>query len=123
MRKWAMRYFGSSGIGLSYRYPPRSVRMAADDRESIPITREVVAETEKPVVLYSIGKDSAAMSHLARKAFFPALPLFPLMRARGGAADPQTEPPGLIAGDPKTSPEESAEIIVGYWKGKGMLEP
>ena len=49
------------------------------EAESIQIIREVVAETEKPVMLYSMGKDSAAMLHLARKAFFPARPPFPLM--------------------------------------------
>jgi sulfate adenylyltransferase subunit 2 len=41
--------------------------------------REVVAECERPVMLYSIGKDSAVMLHLARKAFFPAPPPFPLL--------------------------------------------
>jgi sulfate adenylyltransferase subunit 2 len=49
------------------------------EAESIHIFREVVAETEKPVMLYSIGKDSAVMLHLARKAFFPASPPFPLL--------------------------------------------
>jgi sulfate adenylyltransferase subunit 2 len=41
--------------------------------------REVVAETEKPVMLYSMGKDSAVMLHLARKAFYPSPPPFPLL--------------------------------------------
>ena len=49
------------------------------EAESIHILREVVAETEKPVMLYSIGKDSAVMLHLARKAFYPAPPPFPLL--------------------------------------------
>jgi sulfate adenylyltransferase subunit 2 len=49
------------------------------EAESIHIIREVVAEAEKPVMLYSIGKDSSVMLHLARKAFFPAVPPFPLM--------------------------------------------
>jgi sulfate adenylyltransferase subunit 2 len=49
------------------------------EAESIEIMREVVAETERPVMLYSIGKDSAVMLHLARKAFFPAPPPFPLL--------------------------------------------
>ncbi len=49
------------------------------EAESIHIMREVVAEAEHPVMLYSIGKDSAVMLHLARKAFFPALPPFPLL--------------------------------------------
>jgi sulfate adenylyltransferase subunit 2 len=49
------------------------------EAESIHIMREVVAEAEKPVMLYSIGKDSSVMLHLARKAFYPAPPPFPLM--------------------------------------------
>src|ERR1700694_5540316 len=49
------------------------------EAESIHIFREVVAEAEKPVMLYSVGKDSAVMLHLARKAFFPAPPPFPLL--------------------------------------------
>ena len=49
------------------------------EAESIHILREVVAEADKPVMLYSIGKDSAVMLHLARKAFFPAPPPFPLL--------------------------------------------
>ncbi|MGZ3198246.1 MAG: sulfate adenylyltransferase subunit CysD [Croceibacterium sp.] len=49
------------------------------EAESIHIMREVVAEAHKPVMLYSVGKDSAVMLHLARKAFFPAPPPFPLL--------------------------------------------
>ena len=49
------------------------------EAESIEIMREVVAETEKPVMLYSVGKDSAVMLHLARKAFYPSPPPFPLL--------------------------------------------
>jgi sulfate adenylyltransferase subunit 2 len=49
------------------------------EAESIHIMREVVAECEKPVMLYSIGKDSAVMVHLARKAFHPSAPPFPLL--------------------------------------------
>lgn len=49
------------------------------EAESIHIMREVVAETENPVMLYSIGKDSAVMLHLARKAFAPGPPPFPLL--------------------------------------------
>ncbi len=49
------------------------------EAESIHIMREVVAEAERPVMLYSIGKDSACMLHLARKAFHPAPPPFPLL--------------------------------------------
>jgi sulfate adenylyltransferase subunit 2 len=49
------------------------------EAESIHIFREVVAEAENPVMLYSVGKDSAVMLHLARKAFFPSTPPFPLL--------------------------------------------
>ena len=49
------------------------------EAESIHIIREVAAEFDKPVMLYSIGKDSAVMLHLAMKAFYPAKPPFPLM--------------------------------------------
>jgi sulfate adenylyltransferase subunit 2 len=49
------------------------------EAEAIHIMREVVAETEKPVMLYSVGKDSAVMLHLARKAFYPSPPPFPLL--------------------------------------------
>ncbi|WP_333568904.1 sulfate adenylyltransferase subunit CysD [Sphingorhabdus sp.] len=49
------------------------------EAEAIHIMREVVAEAEKPVMLYSVGKDSAVMLHLARKAFYPSPPPFPLL--------------------------------------------
>jgi sulfate adenylyltransferase subunit 2 len=49
------------------------------EAESIHIMREVVAECERPVMLYSIGKDSAVMLHLAAKAFYPSKPPFPLL--------------------------------------------
>jgi sulfate adenylyltransferase subunit 2 len=49
------------------------------EAESIHILREVAAEADRPVMLYSVGKDSAVMLHLAKKAFFPAPPPFPLL--------------------------------------------
>ncbi|PFG64459.1 sulfate adenylyltransferase subunit 2 [Thioclava sp. ES.031] len=49
------------------------------EAESIHILREVVAEADNPVMLYSVGKDSAVMLHLAKKAFYPSPPPFPLM--------------------------------------------
>ena len=49
------------------------------ESESIHIIREVIAEFENPVMLYSVGKDSAVMLHLAQKAFAPAPPPFPLL--------------------------------------------
>jgi sulfate adenylyltransferase subunit 2 len=49
------------------------------EAEAIHIMREVVSELEKPVMLYSVGKDSAVMLHLTRKAFYPSPPPFPLL--------------------------------------------
>ena len=54
------------------------------EAESIGIMREVMAEFRNPVMLYSIGKDSTVMVHLARKAFFPAKPPFPLLHIDTG---------------------------------------
>lgn len=54
------------------------------EAESIHIIREVAAEFSNPVMLYSIGKDSAVMLHLAMKAFYPAKPPFPLMHVNTG---------------------------------------
>jgi len=63
--------------------PPRSMdELTHLDRleaESIHIMREVIAQAERPVMLYSVGKDSSVMLHLARKAFYPSPPPFPLM--------------------------------------------
>ena len=56
---------------------PRHLRRL--ESESIEIMREVVAEFKKPVMLYSIGKDSSVMLHLAIKAFYPAPLPFPLL--------------------------------------------
>jgi sulfate adenylyltransferase subunit 2 len=49
------------------------------EAESMHIIREAIAEAQNPVMLYSVGKDSGVMLHLARKAFFPAPPPFPLL--------------------------------------------
>src|SRR5687767_16034500 len=59
------------------RTPPTHLQRL--EAESIHIMREVVAECERPVMLYSIGKDSSVMLHLAMKAFFPAKPPFPFL--------------------------------------------
>jgi sulfate adenylyltransferase subunit 2 len=61
--------------------PPRTTltHLQRLEAESIHILREVVAEAERPVMLYSVGKDSAVMLHLAKKAFFPGPPPFPLL--------------------------------------------
>jgi len=59
--------------------PSKLTHLQRLEAESIHIFREVVAECERPVMLYSIGKDSAVMLHLALKAFHPARPPFPLL--------------------------------------------
>ncbi|MCP5272113.1 MAG: sulfate adenylyltransferase subunit CysD [Burkholderiaceae bacterium] len=59
--------------------PVRLTHLQRLEAESIHILREVVAEADRPVMLYSIGKDSAVMLHLAKKAFWPAPPPFPLL--------------------------------------------
>jgi sulfate adenylyltransferase subunit 2 len=58
---------------------PQLSHLSRLEAESIHILREVVAECERPVMLYSIGKDSSVMLHLAIKAFYPARPPFPLL--------------------------------------------
>jgi sulfate adenylyltransferase subunit 2 len=59
--------------------PPMLTHLQRLEAESIQILREVAAESEKPVMLYSVGKDSAVMLHLAVKAFFPSRAPFPLL--------------------------------------------
>ena len=59
--------------------PPRSHHLRRLEAEAIAILREVAAEFRNPVLMYSIGKDSSVLLHLARKAFYPAKPPFPLL--------------------------------------------
>ncbi|MGO2132310.1 MAG: sulfate adenylyltransferase subunit CysD [Halomonas sp.] len=59
--------------------PRRMTHLKQLEAESIHIIREVAAQFSNPVMLYSIGKDSSVMLHLARKAFYPGVPPFPLM--------------------------------------------
>ena len=58
---------------------PELTHLKRLEAESIHIMREVASEAEKPVMLYSVGKDSAVMLHLAMKAFYPSKPPFPVM--------------------------------------------
>ena len=58
---------------------PRPAHLKVLEAESIHILREVAAQSVRPVLLYSIGKDSSVLLHLARKAFYPAKPPFPLL--------------------------------------------
>jgi sulfate adenylyltransferase subunit 2 len=71
-----------SGAAVNRESKPHVRALTHLDRleaESIHILRETVAEADKPVMLYSIGKDSAVMLHLAKKAFFPSALPFPLL--------------------------------------------
>jgi sulfate adenylyltransferase subunit 2 len=76
-------YKGTLDLAAYPETPPReSDELTHLDRleaESIHIMREVIAQAENPVMLYSVGKDSSVMLHLARKAFYPSPPPFPLM--------------------------------------------
>ena len=74
--RFRLRLVPAMGNSLAMQRLTHLQRLEA---ESIHIMREVVAEAHKPVMLYSVGKDSAVMLHLARKAFFPAPPPFPLL--------------------------------------------
>ena len=64
--------------------PTLSLQLQRLEAESIAIIREVVAEFTNPVMLYSIGKDSGVMLHLAMKAFYPSKPPFPLLHVDTG---------------------------------------
>ncbi len=64
---------------MSDRHLKRLTHLQQLEADSIHVMREVVAETEHPVMLYSIGKDSSVLLHLARKAFYPAKIPFPMM--------------------------------------------
>ena len=61
------------------RPAPSLTHLEQLEAESVHIIREAVAESENPVMLYSIGKDSSVLLHLALKAFYPAKPPFPLL--------------------------------------------
>lgn len=71
---WPCDFSERAGITLQ-----RLTHLQRLEAESIHIMREVVAEAQNPVMLYSVGKDSAVMLHLARKAFYPSPPPFPLL--------------------------------------------
>ena len=108
------------------------------EAESIHIMREVVANADNPVMLYSVGKDSACMLHLAKKAFYPAPPPFPLlhvdttwkfkamynMRAQA-AADAGMEL--LIHQNPEAkakgiNPFDHGSVHTDMWKTEGLKQ-
>ena len=67
---------GAAKLGVDAR---RLTHLRQIEAEAIHIFREVAAEFRNPVMLYSIGKDSACLLHLAMKAFYPSKPPFPLL--------------------------------------------
>lgn len=108
------------------------------EAESIHILREVVAECERPVMLYSVGKDSAVMLHLARKAFYPAPPPFPLLhvdttwkfRAMYDLRDRMARESGmelLVYQNPEArargiNPFEHGPLHTDMWKTEGLKQ-
>jgi sulfate adenylyltransferase subunit 2 len=87
--------------------PPLLTHLQRLEAESIHILREVVAECERPVMLYSIGKDSSVMLHLAMKAFYPAKPPFPLLHV-----DTTWKFRDMIAFRDKTTKELGLQLLV-----------
>src|ERR1700742_2510231 len=77
------------------------------EAESIFILREVAAECERPVMLYSIGKDSSVLLHLARKAFYPAPPPFPFLHV-----DTTWKFREMIAFRDRVAEEQKLDLIV-----------
>ena len=69
----------ASAAAMDHSAPIRLTHLQQLEAESIHIIREAFAESDNPVLLYSIGKDSSVLLHLALKAFFPAKPPFPLL--------------------------------------------
>ena len=108
------------------------------EAESIHIMREVVAEAQKPVMLYSVGKDSAVMLHLAKKAFYPAPPPFPLLhvdttwkfKAMYALRDKAAKEAGmelLVYQNPEAkergiNPFDHAPLHTDMWKTEGLKQ-
>ena len=77
------------------------------EAESIHIMREVASELRRPVMLYSIGKDSSVMLHLAKKAFYPSVPPFPLLHV-----DTTWKFPEMYAFRDRVAEESGMELLV-----------
>jgi sulfate adenylyltransferase subunit 2 len=108
------------------------------EAESIHILRETVAEAERPVMLYSIGKDSAVMLHLAKKAFFPGPLPFPLLHVDTGwkfrdmylARDKVAAQPGIrliVHKNPEAeaqgiNPFDHGPLHTDMWKTEGLKQ-
>jgi sulfate adenylyltransferase subunit 2 len=130
------------GSGASHTLMPdqtlRLTHLQSLEAEAIHILREVVAEVERPVMLYSIGKDSAVMLHLARKAFWPGPLPFPLLhvdttwkfrdmyalRDRVAAA-PDVELKVWINADARAAginPFDHGSLHTDLWKTEGLKQ-
>src|SRR6476469_7165936 len=94
----------------------RPAHLTALEAESIHILREVAAQAARPVVLYSIGKDSSVLLHLVRKAFFPARPPFPLLHI-----DTQWKFREMIAFRDETTQRLGLDLIV-YVHEEGVAQ-
>ncbi len=109
------------------------------EAESMHIMREVVAECEHPVMLYSVGKDSASMLHLARKAFYPSPPPFPLLhvdttwkfRAMYAERDRMAKEAGmdlLVHQNPEATAlginpfDHGSQVHTDMWKTQGLKQ-
>ncbi|HSW05278.1 sulfate adenylyltransferase subunit CysD [Aquabacterium sp.] len=129
----------SSNSLASMTDPIRLTHLQRLEAESIHILREVVAECEKPVMLYSIGKDSATMLHLAKKAFYPSPPPFPLLhvdttwkfRAMYALRDRMAGEMGmelLVYQNPEAAQlginpfEHGSQIHTDMWKTQGLKQ-
>jgi sulfate adenylyltransferase subunit 2 len=88
------------------------------EAESIHIFREVVAECDRPALLYSIGKDSSVMLHLALKAFAPAKPPFPLLQIASGWDFRE-----MLAFRDATAEHFGLELLVHTNAGHGLRRP
>src|SRR5580698_11561747 len=108
------------------------------EAESIHIMREVAAEFRNPVMLYSIGKDSSVMLHLARKAFYPSAPPFPLLhvdttwkfRAMYAMRDRMAQESGMeliVYRNPEAvkrgiNPFDHGRLHTDLWKTEGLKQ-
>ena len=117
---------------------PRLTHLERLEAESIHILRETVAEADRPVMLYSIGKDSAVMLHLARKAFFPGPLPFPLLhvdttwkfRAMYALRDKVAAEPGIeliVHTNPDAeargiNPFDHGPLHTDLWKTEGLKQ-
>jgi len=125
-------------MNLAPTTTPRLTHLQRLEAESIHIMREVVAETAKPVMLYSVGKDSAVMLHLAKRAFYPSPPPFPLLhvdttwkfRAMYDLRDKAARDAGmdlLIHQNPEAlaqgiNPFDHGSLHTDLWKTEGLKQ-